>query len=64
LAGHLTIRAAAMGFENRRPAEQELEKMKAMVRGAMVDGAFGYSSGLVYPPAPTRRPTSWSSWRR
>lgn len=48
--GHGTIRIAVMGFDNRVPSRNELEEMKALVREAMEAGAYGLSSGLVYPP--------------
>ncbi|MFC1795806.1 amidohydrolase family protein [Pseudomonadota bacterium] len=48
--GHNTIRELAMGRENRAPTVQELRFMKDMVKIAMVDGAFGLSSGLKYVP--------------
>lgn len=50
LAGHGTIRIAAMGFEEREPNRKELEHMKAMVAEAMKAGAVGMSTGLIYPP--------------
>jgi N-acyl-D-amino-acid deacylase len=50
LVGHGTIRGAAMGFNNRPPTEEELEKMKAMVSENLDKGALGISSGLVYEP--------------
>jgi N-acyl-D-amino-acid deacylase len=50
LVGHGTIRIAVMGFDERKPNKIELEKMKALVKEAMEAGAFGLSSGLVYPP--------------
>jgi N-acyl-D-amino-acid deacylase len=48
--GHGTARVAAMGFEARSPTEQELADMQAAVADAMEAGAFGISSGLIYPP--------------
>ena len=48
--GHSALRIAAMGYDNRRPTEQELELMKALVRDAMEHGAVGVSSGLIYAP--------------
>lgn len=45
-----TVRISVMGFENRLPTEEELAEMKAMVEEGMRDGAFGLSTGLVYPP--------------
>jgi N-acyl-D-amino-acid deacylase len=48
--GQGTIRINVMGFEIRKPKYEELEEMKNLLREAMVDGAFGMSSGLIYPP--------------
>ena len=50
LVGHGTIRIAAMGFEERRPTNAELQEMKNLVEEAMRSGAFGMSTGLIYPP--------------
>jgi len=50
LVGHGTIRMAVMGLEERRATAKELEQMKKLVAQSMEDGAFGLSSGLVYPP--------------
>ncbi|MCI0470632.1 MAG: amidohydrolase family protein, partial [Candidatus Aminicenantes bacterium] len=50
LVGHNTIRQKVMGNVDREPTEQEIQKMKKMVRGAMQEGAFGLSSGLKYIP--------------
>jgi len=50
LVGHGTVRIAVMGVDNRAPSNQDLEQMKELVAGAMTDGAFGMSSGLVYLP--------------
>jgi len=51
LVGHATIRIAAMGWENRAPNPEELNRMKTLTRDAMQAGAFGLSSGLIYVPA-------------
>ena len=51
LIGHNTIRASLMGKENREPSEKELENMCNAVEDGMRDGAFGLSTGLIYPPA-------------
>jgi dihydroorotase/N-acyl-D-amino-acid deacylase len=56
LAGHNSIRQKVMGSENRRASPAELDAMKALARQAMLDGAFGLSTGLFYVPgnyAPT-----------
>ncbi|RLG43533.1 MAG: D-aminoacylase, partial [Thermoproteota archaeon] len=50
LVGHGTVRQCALGMENRPPTERELQEMKSLVAEAMEAGAFGMSSGLVYPP--------------
>jgi N-acyl-D-amino-acid deacylase len=48
--GHGTMRRAVMGMDDRAPTEEELDRMKAMVRSAMEEGAFGLSTGLFYTP--------------
>ena len=48
--GHGSIRAAAMGYDNRRPTSTELDRMKQYVAEGMKQGAFGLSTGLGYPP--------------
>jgi len=50
LVGHGSVRLAVMGFEERPPTRGELRAMKAHVEEAMRAGAFGMSTGLVYPP--------------
>lgn len=50
LAGHGTIRSRVMGSENRHATPAEIEKMKGLMRQAMLDGAFGLSTGLFYVP--------------
>lgn len=50
LVGHGAIRAAAMGFAARQPTPDEMEAMRRHAAEAMEAGAFGISSGLVYPP--------------
>jgi N-acyl-D-amino-acid deacylase len=50
LVGHGSVRLAAMGFEDRPPRKDELHEMKGYVDEAMRAGAFGMSTGLVYPP--------------
>jgi dihydroorotase/N-acyl-D-amino-acid deacylase len=50
LAGHNTIRRAAMGTADRAPTAAELERMKSMVAESMGQGAFGLSTGLRYVP--------------
>src|SRR3989441_3807236 len=50
LVGHGSVRLATMGFEERPPTPDERVRMKAFVDEAMRAGAFGMSTGLVYPP--------------
>jgi N-acyl-D-amino-acid deacylase len=50
LVGHGALRIAAMGFSDRAPSDAELEKMESLAAQAMEAGAFGLSTGLVYPP--------------
>ena len=50
LVGHGSVRLAALGFEERPPTRVELREMKGYVDEAMRAGAFGMSTGLVYPP--------------
>jgi len=49
--GHAALRHSVMGLEDRKPTPEELEKMKATLRTCMEQGAFGMSSGLIYPPS-------------
>jgi N-acyl-D-amino-acid deacylase len=51
MVGHGTVRSRVMGDDFRRPATaDEIEKMKALVREGMEEGAFGLSTGLEYVP--------------
>jgi N-acyl-D-amino-acid deacylase len=50
LVGHAALRMAVMGLDDRNPTFSELKRMKALLAEAMEDGAFGLSTGLVYPP--------------
>jgi len=50
LVGHGALRIAAMGFEARTPTTEELEAMKSMLKESLEAGAFGFSTGLIYPP--------------
>lgn len=51
LVGHGALRAAAMGFDQRPASEPEIAAMQNLADQAMQDGAFGISSGLIYPPS-------------
>jgi N-acyl-D-amino-acid deacylase len=48
--GAATPRVAVIGHEDRPASAEELDRMRAMVRQAMEEGAMGVASSLVYPP--------------
>lgn len=50
LIGHNSVRAKAMGADNRAPTPEEQAQMNAIVEQAMRDGAVGLSTGLIYVP--------------
>ena len=47
---HAAIRVAAMGWADRLPTAAELSRMQELAREGMRDGAFGFATGLTYPP--------------
>ncbi|MCI0897919.1 MAG: amidohydrolase family protein, partial [Chloroflexi bacterium] len=47
---HAAIRIEAMGWEDRAPTPPELARMQELARQGMEDGAFGFATGLTYPP--------------
>jgi dihydroorotase/N-acyl-D-amino-acid deacylase len=49
-AGQGSIREAVMGLVNRPATPAEIEKMRAITRQAMLDGALGVTTGLFYVP--------------
>lgn len=48
--GATTVRVHELGYEDRAPTPEELERMKALVRRAMEEGALGLGSALIYAP--------------
>ncbi len=50
LVGHGSLRIAVSGFEARELTPEEMERMEKLLGGSMDEGAFGMSSGLIYPP--------------
>jgi len=50
LVGHGNVRSLVLQFERRKPTEKELGDMKRILARAMEEGAFGMSTGLIYPP--------------
>ncbi|MGD9963447.1 MAG: amidohydrolase family protein, partial [Thermoplasmata archaeon] len=51
LVGHGAVRTAIMGADRGEPSPGQLRQMKSLVDEAMSAGAFGMSTGLVYPPS-------------
>lgn len=49
--GATTVRIHEVGYENRPPTKDELERMKELVRREMEQGALGVGSSLIYAPA-------------
>lgn len=50
LIGHGALRCGVMGYENRKADEEELLKMKELLKADMETGAWGLSLGLGYTP--------------
>src|SRR4051812_18690692 len=49
--GHGALRIAAMGFEARAADASEMRAMEGHLGEALDAGAWGFSTGLVYPPS-------------
>ncbi|HKY98428.1 MAG TPA: D-aminoacylase [Gemmatimonadaceae bacterium] len=49
--GATTVRVHEVGYADRPPTAAELERMQALVRQAMEEGALGVGSSLIYAPA-------------
>jgi N-acyl-D-amino-acid deacylase len=50
LVGNSALRIDALGWDDVPAEEAALDRMRATLREAMEEGAFGLSSGLDYPP--------------
>jgi len=50
LVGQGNIRLAVKGFACGKPSEAETKQMKEILVESLENGAFGMSSGLIYPP--------------
>src|SRR5438552_4578662 len=48
--GATTIRAHVVGYDDRPPTADQLERMRRLARDAAVDGALGLGSALIYTP--------------
>lgn len=51
LAGHGTLRKRVMGIEECAPTREEQSEMRRELEAAMQVGAWGFTSGLEYPPS-------------
>jgi N-acyl-D-amino-acid deacylase len=49
--GATSIRIHELGYANRPPTVEELNRMKGLVQQAMEEGAMGVGSSLIYAPA-------------
>jgi N-acyl-D-amino-acid deacylase len=49
--GHGALRLAVIGAENRPAGPDDLKAMERRLAEALEAGAFGFSTGLVYPPS-------------
>jgi N-acyl-D-amino-acid deacylase len=49
--GATTVRIHELGYADREPTAAELDRMRALVRRAMEEGALGLGSSLIYAPA-------------
>jgi len=50
LVGQGTVRLAVKGFDSNEASKEEMNEMKKLIAQGLEDGAFGMSTGLVYPP--------------
>jgi dihydroorotase/N-acyl-D-amino-acid deacylase len=50
--GATQVRRIVLGDGDIQPTPEQLDQMRSLVREAMLDGAVGVSSSLIYPPAP------------
>jgi N-acyl-D-amino-acid deacylase len=49
--GATTVRIHELGYADRPPTDDELKRMQEQVRRAMLEGALGLGSSLIYAPA-------------
>jgi N-acyl-D-amino-acid deacylase len=49
--GATTVRVHEVGYADRPPTPEELQRMQSLVRRAMEEGALGVGSALIYAPA-------------
>lgn len=64
LVGHNSLRIAAMGAEGRAAEPDEVRRMVSLLESSLEAGAFGLSSGLIYPPGLFAEPTELEALTR
>jgi N-acyl-D-amino-acid deacylase len=58
------LRITISGMEDRVPSDRELEKMKVLLTDSLEQGAWGLSTGLIYPPGSFAKTEElWTSLR-
>lgn len=50
LVGYGSVRREVMGMSAKAPTAEQLDRMRGLVKKAMDEGAFGFSTGLFYTP--------------
>jgi N-acyl-D-amino-acid deacylase len=50
LVAHGALRIAILGLEDRTPSDKELKRMENLLTDSLEQGAWGLSTGLIYPP--------------
>lgn len=50
LVGHGNLRLCVLGMDDRPATDEELRQMGALLEASLAEGAFGMSTGLIYPP--------------
>ncbi len=50
LVGYGTLRASVMGYAMRSPSSEELTRIQQLLSQSLEEGAWGISTGLIYPP--------------
>jgi N-acyl-D-amino-acid deacylase len=50
LVPHGAVRESIIGLDDRKATDEELQKMQALLDEGLRQGAYGLSTGLIYPP--------------
>jgi N-acyl-D-amino-acid deacylase len=64
LVAHGTLRIAVMGAEDREPTPPEQQLMNSLLAASLKQGAWGISTGLIYPPGSFAKTTELISLAR